>query len=683
MPPAQAAAVDRYHYAGSLPLAVLLCLILQQLGRIGPLRRVPPGLALAAGLAVLAVGYAHSGMAIDRRYKIREYFARTMREIDDAVEAHPPGSTVYLENLTSPRALLGPMMPDRLFPGRAGVFVVTHPSDMVDGRRVRFIERDPEVLTWYGGRPETRLAHLLVGSQDVDRTPMTAARIPHWHPLVLLSVALSAWVYFPITRVYFYADDWVHLLTIANDGPLGFILRPFGGHSLLASNLVFVTWYKLFGLRSEAYYWLVLLTHLLNVSLLFAALRALTRSVTLACFGAALWGASPAGRSARSGGTRSTARRWSRRSCSSSSGQLTVSPPPAHRRPPAPPDGGTRCLLLGVVSFGTGIGVALAFPAVFFLILPPRLAPSRAAFCLPGPPPGHARRLLRCPARLSAGSRRFRWWSSCRSSSGASRGLPLLFPVVGHMLVFSMASVVLGFFRPAISLAGVLGRGGRPVLCHPPARPLAWRLADPARGAGDGCCSRWSTYLVIALGRATLYSDMRVAPWQMASFERYHYVATIPIVALLCLALQQIGRLMLAPSPATRCLALAAGIAFIVTGRLHSRFAIDEHLEGRYYVADTLRGLEAAVAAQPPGTGVPGQPGMRHPGHPRTRCAERLVPGPGRIVPGHSPVVGHAERDGACASSSRITSCWPAMAEGPGTRLIELMAAPEDVPPRS
>ena len=69
--------------------------------------------------------------------------------------------SVYIENLTSPRVLMG-MMPERLFPGRAGVFVITHPSDMVDGRRVRFIERDPEVLTWYTDRPETRLAHLLV-----------------------------------------------------------------------------------------------------------------------------------------------------------------------------------------------------------------------------------------------------------------------------------------------------------------------------------------------------------------------------------------------------------------------------------------------------------------------------------------------------------------------------------------
>jgi hypothetical protein len=170
VPPARAAAVDRYHYAGSLPVAVLLCLVLQQIGRLGPLRRVPPGLALAAGLGVLAAGYARSGMVIDQRYKVREYFARAMQEINAAVAAHPPGSTVYIENLTSPLVLMG-MMPERLFPGRAGVFVITHPSDMVDGRRVRFIERDPEVLTWYTDRPETRLAHLLVNAQDVAGHP--------------------------------------------------------------------------------------------------------------------------------------------------------------------------------------------------------------------------------------------------------------------------------------------------------------------------------------------------------------------------------------------------------------------------------------------------------------------------------------------------------------------------------
>ena len=169
--PEQAAAVDRYHYAGSLPVTVLLCLVLQQLGRLGGLRAVPRGLALAAGLTVLVIGYRRTGVAIDERFLCRDYFARTMQETAAAVASHPAAATVYLENLASPRYLLGPAMPDRLFPGRAAVFLLTHGTDTLDGRRVRFIERDPEVIAWYLDRPETRLAQLLVTPEDAARQP--------------------------------------------------------------------------------------------------------------------------------------------------------------------------------------------------------------------------------------------------------------------------------------------------------------------------------------------------------------------------------------------------------------------------------------------------------------------------------------------------------------------------------
>ena len=109
----------------------------------------------------------------------------------------------------------------------------------------------------------------------------------------IVPVALAAWVYFPITRSYFWADDFVCLASIRNDGFLDFVLRPFGGHNLLVRNLAFYVSYQLFGLEAGRYFWTVLLTHLLNVFLLFRILRNLTRSLTLACFGAALWGTSP------------------------------------------------------------------------------------------------------------------------------------------------------------------------------------------------------------------------------------------------------------------------------------------------------------------------------------------------------------------------------------------------------
>src|SRR5262249_7464729 len=171
VPPSRAASMSRFHYAGSVPVTVLWCLVLEQLGQFPWLRAVPRGLALAVGLGILVLGYRRFGLAIDERFACRDYFARTMREIAAAAAAAPAGVTVYVETLASPPYLLGSVMPDQLFPGRAAVFLLTHRSDSIDGRRMRFIERDPEVRVWYLNRPETRLARLLVGPEDAAGQP--------------------------------------------------------------------------------------------------------------------------------------------------------------------------------------------------------------------------------------------------------------------------------------------------------------------------------------------------------------------------------------------------------------------------------------------------------------------------------------------------------------------------------
>ena len=171
VPFARAASVSRYHYAGSIPLTVVLCLVLQQVGRLPWLRALRPGLALAAGLGTLAIGHLWFGSPIDDRFPCREYVAGTLREIAAAVASQPDGATVYLENLESPFYLLGPALPERSFPGRAAVFLITHRSDTIDGRGVRFVERDPEVLEWYLDRPQTRLAQLLVSPEAAATGP--------------------------------------------------------------------------------------------------------------------------------------------------------------------------------------------------------------------------------------------------------------------------------------------------------------------------------------------------------------------------------------------------------------------------------------------------------------------------------------------------------------------------------
>src|SRR6185295_2769935 len=72
-----------------------------------------------------------------------------------------------------------------------------------------------------------------------------------------------------------------------------FLLVGQGGHALVTSNAVFYLLHRLFGIDPQPYFVFVLFTHLLNVGLLFCAIRLLTQSARLACFGSALWGISP------------------------------------------------------------------------------------------------------------------------------------------------------------------------------------------------------------------------------------------------------------------------------------------------------------------------------------------------------------------------------------------------------
>jgi hypothetical protein len=186
--------------------------------------------------------------------------------------------------------------------------------------------------------------------------------------LFLLPLALSALVYFPITRNYFFADDFLHLYLIRNEDFLAYLLVPRGGHLLVTNNALFYFLYRLFGTHAESYYWVALGTHLLNVGLLFWVIRLFTESGRLACFGASLWGISTMNEAALG---------WF-----SVFGQVLVatimlcllvrlaqvsSGRPLHRYTLAR---WWLLLLAASTSFGIGIGLTLVFPVVAFLLLP-------------------------------------------------------------------------------------------------------------------------------------------------------------------------------------------------------------------------------------------------------------------------------------------------------------------------
>src|SRR5437867_4382371 len=108
--------------------------------------------------------------------------------------------------------------------------------------------------------------------------------------LLLVALILSTLPFASIVANFFNAEDFVDLYRIANDSLPRFLLTPRGGHVYLIRNAIFFLSYRAFGTQAQYYFLAVLLTHALNVALLFRVIRLLTRSPALACFGATLWG---------------------------------------------------------------------------------------------------------------------------------------------------------------------------------------------------------------------------------------------------------------------------------------------------------------------------------------------------------------------------------------------------------
>jgi hypothetical protein len=103
----------------------------------------------------------------------------------------------------------------------------------------------------------------------------------------------SAWVYHPITQNFFHADDFVDLYRLADGRTFEFLVRPHAGHLMLVQNGVVWLCHRLVGMDPRGYFWVALLTHLVNVWLLFEVVRLLTGSARVACACALLWGTSP------------------------------------------------------------------------------------------------------------------------------------------------------------------------------------------------------------------------------------------------------------------------------------------------------------------------------------------------------------------------------------------------------
>jgi hypothetical protein len=149
----------RYHYAATLPLALLTAVAL---ARLGAWMRPSPavvGASVATFVGVLTFCQLRWGPEIDHHAIALRETSATVAAIRKAIDAAPTDKDVYIENRRF--ISIGPMLNRRMdiFPGWAGVFVIYFPDNVVDGRQVHFVSA-PEVVA--AMRRGTRAASLLV-----------------------------------------------------------------------------------------------------------------------------------------------------------------------------------------------------------------------------------------------------------------------------------------------------------------------------------------------------------------------------------------------------------------------------------------------------------------------------------------------------------------------------------------
>ena len=129
----------RYQYLAQSLLALVVALALAELGRHAPWpARVSTGAVGLWTLWAMASLLWFPPWVPPIGERERRYVPQVRARLDTAIRGAAPGTTLCLP--AEPGAsFLG-------YPGLLGVFVLYHPTDEIEGRRVRFVSSDPKVL---------------------------------------------------------------------------------------------------------------------------------------------------------------------------------------------------------------------------------------------------------------------------------------------------------------------------------------------------------------------------------------------------------------------------------------------------------------------------------------------------------------------------------------------------------
>jgi hypothetical protein len=160
--------VTRYHYIGQLILTIMLCLALNQIAPV--LSERLRTLALVTWYTVAVSGYVCFATPIDHHLEARMQTERIRKVIRKALDTPPRRRDVYITN----RRFVALPLPTAMFPGWAGVFTIFYPDNVVAGRRVYFVDDNPDTLA--AAQRGRRTRTLLVPQRPAGAPPPAAVR---------------------------------------------------------------------------------------------------------------------------------------------------------------------------------------------------------------------------------------------------------------------------------------------------------------------------------------------------------------------------------------------------------------------------------------------------------------------------------------------------------------------------
>jgi hypothetical protein len=159
------AMVARYHYVATVFLAALLALAAEAAAAHSTRARRSTDAVLLAVLAWLALRAPWDRELVASLVPRSSVHPEAIGRLEAEVERAPLRDLVYLPN--------GPIgegfftLYGEAFPGRAALCVIYHPSGVVGGKTVRFVESDPALLATLQAQTGTPISRLVVAPNSI------------------------------------------------------------------------------------------------------------------------------------------------------------------------------------------------------------------------------------------------------------------------------------------------------------------------------------------------------------------------------------------------------------------------------------------------------------------------------------------------------------------------------------